>query len=48
MIIQPAREPVRATDRLGAAERLAYAARTAATHTDAVAAVRQALEEMLT
>jgi hypothetical protein len=36
------------TNRLGAAERLAYAARAAATHTDAVAAVRHALEEMLT
>jgi sulfate adenylyltransferase subunit 1 (EFTu-like GTPase family) len=48
MIAQPARDAADVTNRLGAAERLAYAARAAATHTDAVAAVRQALEEMLT
>jgi bifunctional enzyme CysN/CysC len=48
MIAQPAREAAGVTSRLGAAERLAYAARTAATHADAVAAVRHALEEMLT
>jgi sulfate adenylyltransferase large subunit len=48
MIVQPTREPATVADRLGAAERLAYAARTAATHVDAVTAVRQALEEMLT
>jgi sulfate adenylyltransferase subunit 1 (EFTu-like GTPase family) len=48
MIVQPARESAGAANRLDAAERLAYAARIAATHTDAVAAVRQALEEMLT
>jgi sulfate adenylyltransferase large subunit len=47
MIVQPSRELVGARDRLSAAERLARAARTAATDTDAVSAVRQALEEIL-
>ena len=48
MIVQPAPELVGAMDRLSAAERLAHVARSAATETDAVTAVRQALEEMLT
>jgi sulfate adenylyltransferase large subunit len=48
MIRQPIRESVSAAERFGAAERLAYVARTAATHVDAVTAVRRALEEMLT
>jgi sulfate adenylyltransferase large subunit len=47
MIIQPARELAGTTDRLSAAERLAHVARTAASHTDAITAVRHALEEML-
>ena len=47
MIVQPARERVATTDRLSAAGRLAHVARTAATETDAVTAVRNALEEML-
>lgn len=47
MIVQPARDLVRTTDRLSAAERLAHLARSAATDTDAVTAVLQALEEIL-
>ena len=47
MIVQPARELVGAMDRPSAAERLAHVARAAATDTDAVTAVRQALEEIL-
>ena len=48
MIRQPIRESVSAAERLTAAERLAHIARGAATHVDAVTAVRRALEEMLT
>ena len=47
MIVGPVRQPADVTDRQGAAERLAQLARNAPTHTDAIAAVRQALEEML-
>jgi sulfate adenylyltransferase subunit 1 (EFTu-like GTPase family) len=48
MIVRPVPVSGRTTDRLGVAERLAQAAREADTPTDAVAAVRQALEEILT
>ena len=47
LIVQPTRQPAGVAHRLSAAERLTHAARSAATHTDAVTAVRQALEEML-
>ena len=48
MIVQPARQLVGTTDRLNAAQRLAHVARSAANDTDAITAVRQALEEILT
>jgi len=48
LIVQPTRAPAGVAHRLSAAERLTHAARSAATHGDAVTAVRQALEEMLT
>jgi sulfate adenylyltransferase subunit 1 (EFTu-like GTPase family) len=48
MIVRPVRELAGTTDRLSAAERLAHMARSAINDTDAITAVRQALEEMLT
>ncbi len=48
MIVQPARQLAGTTDRLNAAQRLAHVARSAANDTDAITAVRQALEEILT
>ena len=47
MIVRPARPAAGAADRLSAAERLAHVARRAANDTDAITAVRQALEEIL-
>jgi len=47
MIVRPARPAAGATDRLSTAERLAHVARSAANDTDAITAVRQALEEIL-
>jgi sulfate adenylyltransferase subunit 1 (EFTu-like GTPase family) len=48
MIVRASRESAEAFDRVSAAERLVNLARRAATHPDAVTAVSQALEEMLT